>query len=102
MGLPGTKKPPPPFNAASWPSPSIFFIHSPCQEYTPEQLEAIKVAEAVMQLKAHKLVKPLLKSEYTNDVLARFLRAREFDIQLAAEVLGDGIWPLCMHSAASV
>lgn len=35
------------------------------QDYTPEQLEAIKVGEAIMELKAHKLVKPIIAAEHT-------------------------------------
>jgi hypothetical protein len=35
------------------------------QDYTPEQLEAIKIADAIMQLKSHKLVKPVLGPEHT-------------------------------------
>lgn len=35
------------------------------QDYTPEQLEAIKIADAIMQLKSHKLVRPVLGPEHT-------------------------------------
>ncbi|KNC87125.1 hypothetical protein SARC_00748, partial [Sphaeroforma arctica JP610] len=56
------------------------------EDWSPQELETIKMAQSVNHLRAHKLVVPHITPATRNDDLARFVRARDFSVANAAQM----------------
>eukprot|EP01134_Creolimax_fragrantissima_P007549 CFRG7549T1 len=67
------------------------------EDWTPQQLDTIKMAEAVMDLRTRTLVRPFMEQQTTrNDDLARFVRARDFNVGHAATMYANyAKWVQC-------